>query len=185
MRVWDELRVDWVRKGAGVTWDVGISCLVLFHYEGGVQESCGSKGENGGKYGWKVNDLVKLQALINGKRVVIIEDVIRQALHLHDADGVEYLPNEEIFTELARMGYKKPPPKLTFYKAFFSTQRKFLIHTTVQCNSAKRMAWNEFSCSMASVVICFATGRKFNFLKYIFDSMVRNVDSPSKFLMYP
>nr|GFC04998.1 hypothetical protein [Tanacetum cinerariifolium] len=27
--------------------------------------------------------------------------------------------------------------------------------------------------------------RKFNFLKYIFDSMVRNVDSPSKFLMYP
>nr|GEW04764.1 hypothetical protein [Tanacetum cinerariifolium] len=44
---------------------------------------------------------------------------------------------------------------------------------------------NEFSCSMASVVICLATGRKFNFSKYIFDSMVRNVDSPSKFLMYP
>nr|GEV38105.1 hypothetical protein [Tanacetum cinerariifolium] len=28
-------------------------------------------------------------------------------------------------------------------------------------------------------------GRKFNFSKYIFDSMVRNVDSPRKFLMYP
>nr|GEX74131.1 putative ribonuclease H-like domain-containing protein [Tanacetum cinerariifolium] len=27
--------------------------------------------------------------------------------------------------------------------------------------------------------------RKFNFSKYIFDNMVRNVDSPSKFLMYP
>nr|GFB20532.1 hypothetical protein [Tanacetum cinerariifolium] len=27
-------------------------------------------------------------------------------------------------------------------------------------------------------------GRKFNFSKYIFDNMVRNVDSPSKFLMY-
>nr|GEU70414.1 hypothetical protein [Tanacetum cinerariifolium] len=44
---------------------------------------------------------------------------------------------------------------------------------------------NEFICSMASTVICLATGRKFNFSKYIFDSMVRNVDSPSKFLMYP
>nr|GEW65666.1 ribonuclease H-like domain-containing protein [Tanacetum cinerariifolium] len=54
-----------------------------------------------------------------------------------------------------------------------------------RCLSAKRTAWNEFSCSMASVVICLATGRKFNFYKYIFDSMVRNVDSPSKFLMYP
>nr|GEV07291.1 hypothetical protein [Tanacetum cinerariifolium] len=71
-----------------------------------------------------------------------------------DADGVECLPNEEIFTELARMGYEKPPPKLTFYKPFFSTQWKFLIHTIVQCVSAKRTAWNKFSTSMASAVIC-------------------------------
>nr|GEZ21323.1 hypothetical protein [Tanacetum cinerariifolium] len=77
----------------------------------------------------------------------------------------------EIFIELARMGYEKPPPKLTFYKAFFSAQWKFLIHILVQCINAKRTAWNEFSCSMASVVICLATGRKINFSKYIFDSM--------------
>nr|GEV97641.1 hypothetical protein [Tanacetum cinerariifolium] len=73
----------------------------------------------------KVNDVVKLRALIDGKRVVVTEDVIRQALHLDDADGVECLPNEEIFRELARMGYEKLPPKLTFYKAFFSPQWKF------------------------------------------------------------
>nr|GEU87374.1 hypothetical protein [Tanacetum cinerariifolium] len=132
----------------------------------------------------KANDVVKLRALIDGKRVVVSEDVVRQDIRLDDADGVECLPNEEIFTELARMGYEKPPLKLTFYKAFLSTQWKFLIHTIVQCISAKRTTWNEFSCSMASV-ICIATGRKFNFSKYIFDSMVRNVDSPSKFLMYP
>nr|GEU57365.1 hypothetical protein [Tanacetum cinerariifolium] len=106
----------------------------------------------------KVNDVVKLRALIDGKRVVVREDVIRQALHLDDADGVEFLPNEEIFTELARMGYEKPPPKLMFYKAFFSAQWKFLIHTFIQCVSAKRTAWNKFSCSMASTVICLATG---------------------------
>nr|GEW23278.1 hypothetical protein [Tanacetum cinerariifolium] len=50
--------------------------------------------------------------------------------------------------------------------------------------SVKRTAWNEFSSFMASAVICLATGRKFNFSKYIFDNMVRNMDSPSKFLMY-
>nr|GEZ95905.1 hypothetical protein [Tanacetum cinerariifolium] len=83
----------------------------------------------------------------------------------YDADGVECLPNEEIFTELARMGFEKSPPKLTFYKAFFSGQWKFLIHTLVQCVSAKRTAWNKFSCSMASAVIYLATGRKFNFSK--------------------
>nr|GEW84394.1 hypothetical protein [Tanacetum cinerariifolium] len=67
----------------------------------------------------KANDVVKLRALIDGKRVVVSEDVIREDLRLDDVDGVECLPNEEIFTELARMGYEKPPPKLTFYKAFF------------------------------------------------------------------
>nr|GFA66880.1 hypothetical protein [Tanacetum cinerariifolium] len=105
----------------------------------------------------KVNDIVKLRALIDGKRVVVTEDVIRQALHLDNADGVECLPNEDIFTELARIGYEKSSPKLTFYKAFFSAQWKFLIHTLVQCVSAKRTVWNEFSCSMASAIICLAT----------------------------
>nr|GEV07135.1 putative ribonuclease H-like domain-containing protein [Tanacetum cinerariifolium] len=75
----------------------------------------------------KVKDMVPLRALIDGKKVVVTEDVIRQDLRLDDADGVECLPNEEIFAELAR--------------------------------------------------------QNFNFSKYIFDSMVRNVDSPSKFLI--
>nr|GEU57651.1 hypothetical protein [Tanacetum cinerariifolium] len=129
------------------------------------------------------NDVVKLQALIDRKKVIITEDKIRQALRLDDANGIDCLPNEEIFAELAQMGYEKPSTKLTFYKAFFSAQWKFLIHIIVQCMSAKRTAWNEFSSSIASTVICLATCRKFNFSKYIFDSMVRNVDSPSKFLM--
>nr|GEU50042.1 hypothetical protein [Tanacetum cinerariifolium] len=133
----------------------------------------------------KVNDVVQLRALIDGNKVVITEDVIQQVLRLDYADGVECLPNEEIFSELTRMGYEKPPPKLTFYKAFFSVKWKFLIHTLVQCVSAKRTTWNEFSCSMTSDVICLATGRKFNFSKYIFNNMVRNVDIPSKFFMYP
>nr|GEZ39077.1 hypothetical protein [Tanacetum cinerariifolium] len=100
-------------------------------------------------------------------------------------EGIECLPNEEIFTELAIMGYEKPSTKLTFYKAFFSSQWMFLIHTILQCMSAKRTSWNDFSSSMASAVTCLSTGRKFNFSKYIFDSLVRNVDSSTKFYMYP
>nr|GEZ90896.1 hypothetical protein [Tanacetum cinerariifolium] len=90
----------------------------------------------------KVNDVVQLRALIDGKKVVVSEAIIRRDLHLDDAYGVECLLNKEIFEELVRMGYEKPPPKLTFYKAFFSTQWKFLIHTLVQCLSSKRTAWN-------------------------------------------
>nr|GEW06941.1 putative reverse transcriptase domain-containing protein [Tanacetum cinerariifolium] len=70
----------------------------------------------------KVNDVTRLQALVYKKKVVVTEATIRDALYLDDAEGVECLPNGEIFTELARMGYEKPFTKLTFYKAFFSSQ---------------------------------------------------------------
>ncbi|GJU39159.1 putative ribonuclease H-like domain-containing protein [Tanacetum coccineum] len=95
------------------------------------------------------------------------------------------LPNATIFEELTRMGYEKLSQKLTFYKAFFSPQWKFLIHTILQCLSAKTTAWNEFSSTMASAIICLATNQKFNFSKYIFESMVKNLDNADKFLMYP
>ncbi|GJR26785.1 retrovirus-related pol polyprotein from transposon TNT 1-94 [Tanacetum coccineum] len=50
---------------------------------------------------------------------------------------------------------------------------------------AKSTAWNEFSSTMASAIICLATNQKFNFSKYIFESMVKNVESSVEFLMYP
>nr|GEZ36843.1 hypothetical protein [Tanacetum cinerariifolium] len=50
------------------------------------------------------NNVTRLQALVDKKRVVVTKAAIRDALHLDDAEGVDCLPNEEIFTELARMG---------------------------------------------------------------------------------
>nr|GFA85459.1 hypothetical protein [Tanacetum cinerariifolium] len=104
----------------------------------------------------QTNDITRLQALVDKKKVMIMEATIRDALRLNDEEGVDCLPNEEIFAKLARMGYEKSSTKLTFY------------------NSA-----------MASAVICLSNGRNFNFSKYIFDKLVRNVDSSSKFYMYP
>nr|GFB23232.1 hypothetical protein [Tanacetum cinerariifolium] len=83
-------------------------------------------------------DVTRLQALVDKKKIVISEDVIREILRLDDAEGVVCLPNEEIFAGLAQMGYEKPSTKLTFYKAFFSSQWKFLIHSILQSLSAKR-----------------------------------------------
>nr|GEY41215.1 hypothetical protein [Tanacetum cinerariifolium] len=101
-------------------------------------------------FNWESYDVTRLQALVDRKKIVISEDVIREILQLDDAEGVVRLPNEEIFAGLAQLGYEKPSTKLTFYKAFFSSQWKFLIHTLLQSLSAKRTFWNEFSTTMAS-----------------------------------
>ncbi|GKB72231.1 hypothetical protein Tco_0933643 [Tanacetum coccineum] len=132
-----------------------------------------------------VNEEVQLQALVHEKKIIVSEASVRRNLQLNDKEGTDCLPNATIFEELTKMGYEKLSQKLTFYKAFFSPQWKFFIHTILQCLSAKTTAWNEFSSTMASAIICLATNQKFNFSKYIFESMVKNLDNASKFLMYP
>nr|GEX50936.1 putative ribonuclease H-like domain-containing protein [Tanacetum cinerariifolium] len=82
----------------------------------------------------QVNDVTRLQALVDRKKVVVTEATIRDALRLDYAELVDCLANEEIFAKLARMGYEKPSTKLTFYKSIFSSQWKFLIHTILQCD---------------------------------------------------
>ncbi|GJT91583.1 hypothetical protein Tco_1080428, partial [Tanacetum coccineum] len=131
-----------------------------------------------------VNGEVQLQALVDGKKVIVTEASVRHDLQLDDEEGTDCLPNATIFEELTRIGYEKLSQKLTFYKAFFSPQWKFLIHTVLQCLSAKTTAWNEFSITMATAIIYLATNQKFNFSKYIFKSMVKNLDNAGKFLMY-
>nr|GEU78910.1 putative ribonuclease H-like domain-containing protein [Tanacetum cinerariifolium] len=106
-------------------------------------------------------------------------------LKLDDAKGTSCLANAKIFDGLAKMGYEKLYEKLTFYKAFFSPQWKFLIHTILQCLSAKTTSRNEFSSTMASAIICLATNQKFNFLWYILLSLVNNIEAGVPFFMFP
>nr|GEZ16127.1 xylulose kinase-1 [Tanacetum cinerariifolium] len=89
----------------------------------------------------KVNDVTRLQALVDKKKVIITEATIRDVLRLDDAESIDCLPNEEIFTELSKIGYEKPSTKLTFYKAFFSPRWKaqvgdLSLHSTKYSSSA-------------------------------------------------
>ncbi|GKA77895.1 hypothetical protein Tco_0784432 [Tanacetum coccineum] len=56
----------------------------------------------------------------------------------------------------------------------------------ILCLSPKTTAWNKFTSTMACAIICLATNQKFNFSKFIFESMIRNLENLSgNFLMYP
>ncbi|GKE69904.1 hypothetical protein Tco_1527976, partial [Tanacetum coccineum] len=88
-----------------------------------------------------VNKVVQLQALVDGKKIIVTKASVRSDLQLDDAEGMDCLPNAIIFEELTRMGYEKIS------------------------QSSKTTAWNEFSSIMASAIICLATNQKFNFSK--------------------
>ncbi|GJW26800.1 hypothetical protein Tco_0040611 [Tanacetum coccineum] len=54
-----------------------------------------------------VNGKVQLQALVDGKKIIITESTMRRDLQLEDAEGVDCLPNATIFEQLTLMGYEK------------------------------------------------------------------------------
>nr|GEV76431.1 hypothetical protein [Tanacetum cinerariifolium] len=69
-----------------------------------------------------VNDDVWLQALIDGKKVVITEASIRHDLKLNDAEGTSCLSNVVVFEELARIS-----AKTTSWNEFNSTMASAII----------------------------------------------------------
>ncbi|GKA89101.1 hypothetical protein Tco_0810913, partial [Tanacetum coccineum] len=60
--------------------------------------------------------LTQIHATIDGKTVVISESSVRSDLHFNDEDGITCLSNDEIFVNLALMGYERVSTKLTFKK---------------------------------------------------------------------
>ncbi|GKD39977.1 hypothetical protein Tco_1260184 [Tanacetum coccineum] len=54
-----------------------------------------------------VNREVQLQALVDGKKIIITESTVRRDLQLEDVEGVDCLPNATIFKQLTLMGHKR------------------------------------------------------------------------------
>nr|GEU34403.1 putative ribonuclease H-like domain-containing protein [Tanacetum cinerariifolium] len=63
-----------------------------------------------------VNSIKQIHAVVDGKDVVISESLVRINLLFDDEDGITCLTNDEIFENLALMGYEPLSTKLTFQK---------------------------------------------------------------------
>ncbi|GJR90789.1 putative ribonuclease H-like domain-containing protein [Tanacetum coccineum] len=62
------------------------------------------------------NSVKQIHVIVDGKAVVISESSVRNDLLFDDEDGITCLTNDDIFENLALMGYEQPSIKLTFQK---------------------------------------------------------------------
>ncbi|GJV49199.1 hypothetical protein Tco_1439411 [Tanacetum coccineum] len=130
------------------------------------------------------NGIQQIIASIDNKEYIVTEASVRSTLQLANATSINNLPDAEIYEGLTTLGYVTEG-KLTFWKKNFSPQWKFLIHHLLYCISPKSGGWDQFGSPIATALICLSRNRAYNFSKLIFDGMVHNIESTSKFLMYP
>ncbi|GJY43188.1 hypothetical protein Tco_0431401 [Tanacetum coccineum] len=127
---------------------------------------------------------LEINATIDTIRYTISEASIRDSIQLEDATGITMLPNDELFEGMGQIGYPTDGT-FTFWKSFFTPQWRYLVHHLLHCISSKSGGWDQFGSNIATALVCLSTGRVYNFSKLIFDGMVANLKSKTKFLMYP
>ncbi|GJY29832.1 hypothetical protein Tco_0405599, partial [Tanacetum coccineum] len=125
---------------------------------------------------------LEIHATIDTIGYTITEASIRDKLQLADATGITMLPNDEIFEGMGQMRYPTDGT-FTFWKSFFTPQWRYLVHQLLHCISSKSGGWDQFGSNIATALICLSTGKVYNFSKLIFDGMVANLKSKTKFLM--
>ncbi|GJX46822.1 putative ribonuclease H-like domain-containing protein [Tanacetum coccineum] len=142
-----------------------------------------TKPFDGPRFNYLVVPTSEINATIDTIGYTITEASIRDTLQLEDATGITMLPNDEIFEGMGQMGYPTDGT-FTFWKSFFTPQWRYLVHHLLHCISSKSGGWDQFGSNIATALICLSTGRVYNFSKLIFDGMVANLKSKTKFLMY-
>ncbi|GJR09199.1 hypothetical protein Tco_0791851 [Tanacetum coccineum] len=131
----------------------------------------------------KADGSLEINATIDTMRYTISEASIRDSLQLDDTTGITMLPNADLFEGMGQIGYPTNGT-FTFWKSFFTPQWRYLVHHLLHCISSKSGGWDQFGSNIATALICLSTGRVYNFSKLIFDGMVANLKSKTKFLMY-
>nr|GEX95037.1 hypothetical protein [Tanacetum cinerariifolium] len=126
----------------------------------------------------KSNDIVSLQALIDWKKVIITEDTIRQALRLDYAAGVDCLPNEEIFVELARIMVRNvdSPSKFLMYPRFL----QLMINAQVNDLSSYNTKYTSLALTQKVFVNMRRIGKGFSGVDTpLFDAQTAQPSSPA------
>ncbi|GKA10542.1 hypothetical protein Tco_0689975 [Tanacetum coccineum] len=118
-----------------------------------------------------INNVRYITATVAGKTVTISEASIRSDLLFDDADGIDTLNNQTIFDTIQLMGYEGDLTFLTFNKALFSPQWKFLFHTMNHCMSSKSTSWDQIPTNIATTMI-------YLFQSVLVKQVVRNVPVP-------
>ncbi|KAJ0480128.1 hypothetical protein HanIR_Chr13g0627961 [Helianthus annuus] len=127
-----------------------------------------------------------ITAEIDGTKIIVTEQVIREALQFNDqeTDPIE-LAAGAIEAILPRLSYEGRFPPLV--KKFVHPYWRLLLHMFLLCMTENRGGIDQLNTTQTAALICVITNEPFNYSRYVLEAMKRNAIGlrKDKFLMYP
>ncbi|KAJ0652892.1 hypothetical protein HanOQP8_Chr15g0577371 [Helianthus annuus] len=127
-----------------------------------------------------------IEAEIQKKKVVVTEQMIREVLQFGDteSDPIE-LSSDTIEAVLPRLSYEAKYPSLV--KKFLHPYWRLLAHMFMLCMTENRGGTYQLNITQTAAFVALITNESFNYSKYVFEGMKRNVTGvrKDKFIMYP
>nr|GFB01846.1 hypothetical protein [Tanacetum cinerariifolium] len=115
-------------SSCSITYDLTVSLTIYAFYIERFWNTAISK---------TIISMKQIHALVDGKAVVISESLVISDLLFDDEDGITCLPIDEIFENLALMGYEPLSTKLTFQKGGSPKRQETIGGTSAQTMSER------------------------------------------------
>lgn len=127
-----------------------------------------------------------MESVIQGRKIVVSEQTIRDVLQIEDQLGFPTkIPVEKTEEVLERMGYEGVfPPTM---KKLLPPYWRFLAHSFVICISGRKTSVDDISLLNTGAIVALIMDLEFNFSRYVLNELKNNLQGKrkDKFLMYP
>ncbi|KAJ0840036.1 hypothetical protein HanPSC8_Chr14g0613981 [Helianthus annuus] len=127
-----------------------------------------------------------IEAEIQKTKIFITVQTIREVLQFCDneSDLVD-LPSGTVEAILPHLSYEGKYPSLV--KKFLNPYWRLLAHMFILCMTENRGGTDQLNITQTAAFVALITNEPFNYSKYIFEGMKRNVTGirKDKFIMYP
>ncbi|KAF5805080.1 hypothetical protein HanXRQr2_Chr05g0204861 [Helianthus annuus] len=127
-----------------------------------------------------------IEVVVQKKNIVVTEQMIREVLLFGDkeTDPINHSP-EVIEALLPRLTYEGTYPPLL--KKFVHPYWRLLMHMFIICMTENREGTDQLNITQYAAFISLITNQDYNYSKYVFEGMKRNITGvqKDKFMMYP
>ncbi|KAK1431965.1 hypothetical protein QVD17_08796 [Tagetes erecta] len=126
-----------------------------------------------------------ISATVAGHDIIITKLMISDTFEFDDLECVESYSEGRIKICMEMMDYNTEPIEKQYRKNVFYPLWRYLAHVILRCISCRRQNFDSLCQRLASMMVALTFCQEFSYSSYIYDELRIQIQSETKFLMFP